>query len=173
MSAPSEISRLFSELQSLEPKKIVIVGPPGSGKSTLGRSMAQKLGIPHIEVSHLFWQPNGDHLSEHKFRAAVTEKLESSPHWVCEGHFKDCHSLVLPQCSLVIEINRSFWESYRYYVARDLARTDISLKQKLKQILFVPLNVKRIQQTRRSALAGFPGRIVTVGYNEIQPDKSP
>ncbi|NBJ69081.1 MULTISPECIES: hypothetical protein [Clostridia] len=38
-------------------KKIVIIGSPGSRKSTLARKLSDLLGIPVYHMDTIFWQP--------------------------------------------------------------------------------------------------------------------
>ena len=38
-------------------QRIVIVGPTGSGKSTLGAELARVLGGDHVELDALHWEP--------------------------------------------------------------------------------------------------------------------
>jgi adenylate kinase family enzyme len=33
-----------------------VVGSTGSGKTTFARALAEKLGVPHVEIDALFWQ---------------------------------------------------------------------------------------------------------------------
>ncbi|WP_155762189.1 AAA family ATPase [Bacillus safensis] len=39
-------------------QRIWIVGPPGSGKTTLAHQLKQELALPHYELDALFWQAN-------------------------------------------------------------------------------------------------------------------
>lgn len=41
------------ELQNMDLKKIVYIGPVGSGKSTQAQLLAEKLGLPHVETGAL------------------------------------------------------------------------------------------------------------------------
>lgn len=36
--------------------RIVVIGNAGGGKSTLARRLAQRTGLPHIEIDRLLWQ---------------------------------------------------------------------------------------------------------------------
>jgi adenylate kinase family enzyme len=38
-------------------KRIHLVGASGSGTTTLGRALAQRLGVPHFDTDHYFWIP--------------------------------------------------------------------------------------------------------------------
>ena len=48
-------SRQFSTTRC---QRIVVVGTTGSGKTTLARSISERLAVPHVELDALFWGPN-------------------------------------------------------------------------------------------------------------------
>ena len=39
--------------------RIVVIGTPGAGKTTLARRIAGQLELPHIELDAINWQPAG------------------------------------------------------------------------------------------------------------------
>lgn len=55
MSANAEFVRGVGQTKS--PGRVVLIGPPGSGKSTVGQALATKMGVPFISA--------GDVLREH------------------------------------------------------------------------------------------------------------
>jgi adenylate kinase family enzyme len=153
--------KILAKIKNLPVKKIVIVGAPGSGKSTIAKALSEHLGISLVEADKIFWQKDGTHLSELELIHAVGQKLKNLNAWVFEGHFKTCHGIVLKEATLVIELNMNFWASYSRYCYRELFRSDTSLKSKLKKLVFVPLNHHKIMSARKAALLSYGGdRIV-------------
>ncbi len=58
--------------------RIVVVGTSGAGKTTFARSMAVRLGLPHIELDAINWQPGWHDLARHDaalFLSRVTEAI--------------------------------------------------------------------------------------------------
>ncbi len=45
-------------------QRISVVGTSGSGKTTLARDISQLLGIPHVELDYLHWEPNWVEVSD-------------------------------------------------------------------------------------------------------------
>ncbi|SHN16848.1 shikimate kinase [Cyclobacterium lianum] len=67
-----------------DPRKIVLVGMPGSGKSTLGRTLAEKLNCPFFDLDELIEKKEGTPIA-----AIFPEKGE--------GYFRNLESLVLEE----------------------------------------------------------------------------
>jgi adenylate kinase family enzyme len=68
------------------PRRVSIVGSTGTGKTTYGRRLAARLGVPHIELDAIVWQPNWTLMDSERFRAIVTEKI-AAPGWVVDGNY--------------------------------------------------------------------------------------
>ncbi|XP_036409512.1 threonine synthase-like 1 [Megalops cyprinoides] len=58
---------LSSRTSYTDDKNIILMGPPGAGKTTVGRMVAQKLGLPVIDVD--------DDVLERKWNMSVADKL--------------------------------------------------------------------------------------------------
>jgi len=63
-----------------------VIGPTGSGKTTFARALAQKLGVPHIELDALFWKPSWVESSAEELRAKV-ERALAVDGWVVDGNY--------------------------------------------------------------------------------------
>lgn len=68
------------------PRRIHVVGVTGSGKTTLARALAQRYGIPHIELDALYWGPNWTPVPQELFSERVQHAV-SQPEWVVEGNY--------------------------------------------------------------------------------------
>jgi adenylate kinase family enzyme len=69
-------------------QKVNVRGPTGSGKTTTSRRLAQKLGVPHIELDALYHGPNWAEPTRDEFRARVEAALTSAQQgWVVDGSY--------------------------------------------------------------------------------------
>ncbi len=55
--------------------KINVVGTSGSGKSTLARQLAERLGVPYIEMDRLYWRPEWQGTPDDAFLARLEQML--------------------------------------------------------------------------------------------------
>ena len=52
-------------------KRIMIIGCPGSGKSTFARALAKKTGLPLHYLDMMYWNPARTTKPKEEFRAAL------------------------------------------------------------------------------------------------------
>jgi hypothetical protein len=105
-------------------ERIVIVGNTNAGKSTLGARLAEHLGVPHIELDALFWQPGWTEPPREEFRARVAEAVQA-PRWVISGsYFRHTSDISWPLADQVLWLDvglrtivprvlRRSWTRYR------------------------------------------------------------
>ena len=68
--------------------RVIIIGPSCSGKSTLGRDLAARLGAAHVELDALFWEPNWQEPGAETFRQRVRDATAAgNGRWVVSGGY--------------------------------------------------------------------------------------
>ncbi|MDP7322249.1 MAG: hypothetical protein QF441_16720 [Bacteriovoracaceae bacterium] len=90
--------------------KLIILGNSGSGKSWLGKKLAQQLDCNLIEMDKLFWEPGG--FNKKRDPELVKKALQSSTstdRWICEGVFGRIADLAIERASMVILLDLA-WE---------------------------------------------------------------
>lgn len=64
-----------------------MIGNAGSGKTTFARALAQPLGVPHVELDALFWQPGWVETPPDEFKQRVSAVLTPEG-WVADGNYR-------------------------------------------------------------------------------------
>ena len=67
-------------------ERISVVGCTGSGKTTMTRSLATSLGIPHLELDSVYHQPGWTPLPDDEFLSTV-DSFTSQDRWVVDGNY--------------------------------------------------------------------------------------
>ncbi len=110
------------------PKRVVVVGASGSGKSTFARRLAPILGARRIELDAIYHQPNWQPLPEDQMRERV-KRLVSGDRWVVDGNYRMVADIAWAAADTVV------WLDYpRYLVLARLLRRTIP-----RQLLRTPL----------------------------------
>lgn len=82
--------------------RIAVVGTTCSGKTTLAKRLAERHGVPHIELDALHWGPDWSEPSDDEFRARVEAALTAED-WVADGAYHGkLGGLVLERADLVV-----------------------------------------------------------------------
>ena len=66
--------------------KILVLGCPGSGKSTFARRLQEKTGLPLIHLDNVWWRADGTHISRDAFDRALAERLRGE-RWIIDGDY--------------------------------------------------------------------------------------
>jgi adenylate kinase family enzyme len=103
------------------PRRIVVAGSTGSGKSTLGRRLSEMSGIPWIELDALHWLPGWTESPPEEFRAKVRAALDR-PDWIVDGNYRVVRDLTWGQADEVIWLDYSFPRVLRQLVVRTFSR---------------------------------------------------
>jgi adenylate kinase family enzyme len=65
-------------------KRVLIIGPGASGKSTLARQLAEITGLPVIELDKVFWRPGLVETPRDEW-VVLLQKLVGEAEWIMDG----------------------------------------------------------------------------------------
>ena len=86
-------------------KGAVTASGSGSGKSTTGRALAERLGVPYIELDALVHGPNWTETSDVDLRR-ILEPILAGEGWVVDGGYRrKIGNLVLEQADVIVWID--------------------------------------------------------------------
>ena len=71
-----------------EPRRVIVVGGPGSGKTTVAGALARRLGVDHVELDALWWGPDWTPVPVDAFTARV-RAATAGDSWVLDGNYFD------------------------------------------------------------------------------------
>lgn len=82
-------------------KKIIVIGCPGSGKSTFSRALSEKTGISVYHLDMMYWNENKTTVEKSVFLDRLSSVL-SFDEWIVDGNFSSTMELRIAACDTVI-----------------------------------------------------------------------
>jgi adenylate kinase family enzyme len=105
-----------------------VVGTSGSGKTTTASQIAQRLGIAHVELDALHWEPNWTEAALDVFRERVSQALNGKT-WVVDGNYSKTRDIVWSRADTVVWVDYTLivilWQLLRRTVRRSVTREEL------------------------------------------------
>ena len=82
-------------------KKVIVIGCPGSGKSTVSRTLHNKTGIPLYHLDMMYWNADKTTVENSVFLERLSDVLEKDE-WIIDGNYSSTMELRMAACDTVI-----------------------------------------------------------------------
>lgn len=122
-------------------RRVAIVGHSCTGKSTLARALAGRLGHPRLELDAVHWLPGWTPQAAEPFRERVSDFV-SGPNWIVDGNYSRVQDLVFARADTVVWLDFPlplvFARLIRRSVRRSLIREELwnGNRETLRHALF-------------------------------------
>ena len=81
-------------------KRALVIGCPGSGKSTFSRALRDLTGLPLIHLDALYWNADGTVVPKDSFLRRLEEAL-SGEAWIIDGNYSSTMARRMERCDAV------------------------------------------------------------------------
>jgi adenylate kinase family enzyme len=100
-------------------RRVLVIGSPGSGKTTFSTRLAAKLAVPvhYLDLQH--WAPGWRYREATEARERV-RLLTEMPQWVMDGNFAETFDLRMPRADTLIWLDYSRVTCLRRILARTI-----------------------------------------------------
>ena len=86
--------------RTMHMKRIIVIGCPGSGKSTFARALQTQLGLPLYYLDMMYWNADRTTVSKEEFRARLAEVL-AREEWIIDGNYGSTMEMRMAVCDTV------------------------------------------------------------------------
>ena len=114
-------------------RRVVIIGNSGSGKTTLADQVADRLGVPHVELDAHYHQAGWTPRRAEEFADAVREALDAadaaSGGWVVCGNYRPVRTQIWARADTIVWLDLPrplvMWRVTSRSLGRVLRRTEL------------------------------------------------
>jgi len=105
-------------------KKIIVIGPGGSGKSYFSKELSKILNIPVFHLDNIFWNKNKTHISRDEFDVRLNEILNEES-YIIDGDYSRTYEIRMKNSDTIFFFNFSLEDSLNGASSRvGIYRTD-------------------------------------------------
>ena len=81
-------------------RKVIVIGCPGSGKTTFSEKLQKKTGLPLYYLDAIWHKPDKTHIPREEFDERIKE-IFKSPRWIIDGNYSRTIEMRLKECDTV------------------------------------------------------------------------
>lgn len=81
-------------------QKVMVIGCPGSGKSTFSRALSQITGLPLTHLDMLYWNADKTTVERSVFLERLSAVLQKDA-WIIDGNYSSTMELRMQECDTV------------------------------------------------------------------------
>ena len=82
-------------------ERIIILGCPGSGKSTFARSLHKQTGLPLIHLDNIWWTPDRTTIPREEFDVRLGEIIKGD-RWILDGDYSRTYEIRFSACDTIV-----------------------------------------------------------------------
>ena len=82
-------------------KKIIVIGCPGSGKSTFSKKLHKSTGIPLFHLDMMFWNADKTTVEKSIFLERLDKTIQNNE-WIIDGNYSSTLELRIKECDTII-----------------------------------------------------------------------
>jgi hypothetical protein len=101
--------------------RINVIGNSNAGKTTLARTLAARLGAPHVELDALFWGTEWTPVPTEEFRQRVADAL-AAPAWVADGGYQVARDIIWGRADTIVWLDYPLRVVLRRWLVRTVQR---------------------------------------------------
>lgn len=101
------------------PRRVMVIGCGGSGKSTLSRALAERTGLPLVHLDARYWSSGWVPTPAAEWHDRVVD-LAAEPRWILDGNYGGTLDLRLARADTVVFLDVPGWRCLGRVVARRL-----------------------------------------------------
>ena len=138
-------------------RKIIVIGCPGSGKSTFSRALCKRTGLPLYHLDLMYWNEDRTTVEKSVFRERLSALLKKDE-WIIDGNYASTMEERIRACDTV------FFLDYPSYVCLEgiearigKARSDMPWVETEPDGEFIEY-VKRFNEHQRPLIAELLGK---------------
>lgn len=81
-------------------KKVIVIGCPGSGKTTFAEKLNKLTGLPLYYLDAIWHKPDKTHIPREEFDRRISE-IFAAPEWIIDGNYSRTIEMRLKECDTV------------------------------------------------------------------------
>lgn len=109
-------------------RRISVIGSSGSGKTTVAHRLADRLGLPRIELDALYHGPGWTNPPREEFQQTISDAT-AAERWVVDGKYASVREMIWDRATLVVWLDLPRWRCtlrvLRRTMWRAIVRTEL------------------------------------------------